>query len=198
MIRTMLLVLGCCLMATSYAQAADWILSPSTYTHDPATGRRVTQFAPIPDVYVANDSSYVKSGYRYTQSNRRGPNGRAGERLHIVEEWGREVRPYEEWQYPYRPYSVPYQAWGPPYGGLTPFFGPGVPSADRPRPGHADDDHLPHDDHHGVGHNHDANHTHDANHNHNDPYLGRGAFGGGGYYYPYPPAPPYPAYLGRP
>lgn len=187
MIRTILFVLGCCFTATSYARAADWILSPSTYTHDPATGRRVTQFAPLPDVFAVDDPSYVKSGFRYTQSNRRGPDGSAGERLHIVEEWGREVRPYEEWQYPYRPYSVPYQAWGPPYGGLTPFFGPGVPHAERPegrRP-----EHLPAHDDGEHDHGDDGEHHHDH---------GRGGYGGGINYYPYPPAPPYPAYLGRP
>jgi hypothetical protein len=38
--------------------------------------------------------------------------------MHIVEQWGNPVRPYEEWQFPFRPYSVPYDAWGPPFGGL--------------------------------------------------------------------------------
>ncbi|MEL7264449.1 MAG: hypothetical protein AAFP69_06565, partial [Planctomycetota bacterium] len=28
----------------------DWVLHASTYTHDPATGHRVIQYAPVPPV----------------------------------------------------------------------------------------------------------------------------------------------------
>jgi hypothetical protein len=38
--------------------------------------------------------------------------------MHIVEQWGGQVVPYEQWRFPFRPYSAPYPAWGPPYGGL--------------------------------------------------------------------------------
>jgi hypothetical protein len=57
--------------------------------------------------------------------------------MHVVEEYGRAIRPYGEWRYPYRPYSVPYQLWGPPFAGLGYYpFGPfGPPSAAGVGPG---------------------------------------------------------------
>ena len=103
-------------MVTS-AHAADWIFAPSTYTHSPETGQRVAQYAPIPPVFTSPCPGYVESGYRHYQSSIRGAYGSA-DHLHIVEEWGRPVRPYGEWQFPYRPYSVPYSLWGPPYAGM--------------------------------------------------------------------------------
>lgn len=113
-ITTLIFAVSLALVLSSAACATDWILAPSTYTHDPQTGERISQFAPIPPVYLrAGRPDYVQSGYRHRQSVIRDPRGSA-DRLHITEEWGRAVRPYGEWRFPYRPYSVPYPLWGPP------------------------------------------------------------------------------------
>ncbi len=101
------------LAAGGAAHAADWMFAPSKYTHNSQTGERVTQYSPIGPFYIYPHPNYVKSGYRHTRSTLRGQN--SVDQMHIVEEWGRPVRPYGEWQYPYRPYSVPYNAWGPNY-----------------------------------------------------------------------------------
>lgn len=109
---------GCA--ATSSLNAAHWITAPSYYTHDPGTGIRVSQYTPVGPVYVFPRGDYVQSGYRHTRSSIQV--GQSADNLHIVEEWGRPVRPYEEWRFPYRPYSVPYDLWGPPLPGFG--FGP--------------------------------------------------------------------------
>jgi hypothetical protein len=98
------------------SSAADWITAPSYYTHDPLTAERVCQYSPIGPFYYYARADYAKSGYRHTRSSLN--LGNSADNLHIVEEWGRPVRPYEEWRFPYRPYSVPYDLWGPPFGGL--------------------------------------------------------------------------------
>ena len=98
------------------AFAADWITAPSLYTHDHSSGERVAQYSPIGPFYYYARPDYMKSGYRQYRSTI--DLGNSSDNMHIVEEWGRPVRPYEEWQFPNRPYSVPYQQWGPPYGGL--------------------------------------------------------------------------------
>jgi hypothetical protein len=104
--------------------AADWVTAPSYYSHDPRTGERVTQYTPVGPVYKIERPDYVQSGYRQTRSSLQ--QGRSVDHLHIVEEWGRPVRPYGEWRYPYRPYSVPYPEWGAPFAGLGGggFYGP--------------------------------------------------------------------------
>jgi hypothetical protein len=98
------------------ADAADWITAPSTYTHDPNTAERVAQYSPIGPFYYYQRPDYMKSGYRHLRSTI--DLGNSSDNLHIVEQWGLPVRPYDEWRFPYRPFSVPYDAWGPPYGGL--------------------------------------------------------------------------------
>jgi hypothetical protein len=108
------LVAGLALCAAS--GAADWITAPSYYTHDPQTGQRVDQYTPIGPFYTYGRSDYLQSGYRQTRSSV--VVGGSADHMHIVEEWGRPVRPYEEWQFPFRPYSVPYALWGPPYAGM--------------------------------------------------------------------------------
>lgn len=100
--------------AAAPARAADWVSAPSYFTHDPNTGERCTQYAPVPPAYA---SSYQKSVMHYTRSSLQV--GSSIDMYHQIDEYGRPVRPYAEWQYPYRPYSVPYQQWGPPYGGLN-------------------------------------------------------------------------------
>jgi hypothetical protein len=106
------------------AQAADWISAPSYYTHDPQTAERVTQFSPIGPFYVYSPPNYMKSGYRHFRSSIQA--GGSADNLHIVEEWGRPVVPYEQWRFPYRPYGSPYPAWGPPLAGAgAGYFGLG-------------------------------------------------------------------------
>ena len=96
--------------------AADWITAPSFYTHDWSSGQRVAQYSPVGPFYYYCRPDYVKSGYRHLRSTL--DLGNSSDNMHIVEEWGRPVRPYDEWRFPFRPFSVPYDQWGPPFGGL--------------------------------------------------------------------------------
>lgn len=98
------------------AAAADWLTAPSYYTHDPQTAERVNQYAEIGPYYYYHRPDFQRSGYRQFRSTIQA--GNSADNMHIVEEYGNPVRPYEEWRFPYRPYSVPYDAWGPPFGGL--------------------------------------------------------------------------------
>ena len=117
-----LLAAAAMLTAPRPAVAESWVFKPSYFTHSPATGERVAQYQPLPRVYVQQRVDYVRSAYKHNHISIRGAGGT--DNIHVVEEWGRRVRPYGEWLHPYRPYSVPYPAWGPPYGGLGPGFGP--------------------------------------------------------------------------
>ena len=96
--------------------SADWLTAPSYYTHDKTTGQRTTQYAQIGPYYYYQRNDYIRSGYRHNRSTIQLAG--SADNLHIVEEWGNPVRPYEEWRFPFKPYSVPYDAWGPPFGGL--------------------------------------------------------------------------------
>jgi len=96
--------------------AADWITAPSYYTHDGSSGERVAQYSPIGPFYYFTRPDYVKSGYRQYRSTL--DLGNSSDNMHVVEQWGAQIVPYEQWRFPYRPYSAPYPAWGPPYGGL--------------------------------------------------------------------------------
>lgn len=104
-------------IASESALAGNWMFRPSTYSHSPVTGDRVTQYAPIPPVIIQQDPSYTRSGYRQSRSTIRA--GGSTDNYHIVEQYGQNIRPYGEWLYPYRPYSTPYDAWGPPFGGVN-------------------------------------------------------------------------------
>lgn len=108
--------------AATPACAIDWLTAPSYYTHEPLQGQRVAQYSPIGPFYYYHRPDFVRSGYRHYRSSIQ--TGGSADNLHIVEEWGRPVVPYEAWRFPFRPYGVPYDAWGPPFGGYTP-FGPG-------------------------------------------------------------------------
>jgi hypothetical protein len=110
------LAIVACAWLTDSAAAVDWLTAPSYYTHDRPTGERVAQYSPIGPFYYYSRPDYVKSGYRHFRSTI--DLGNSSDNLHIVEEWGRPVRPYDEWRFPYRPFSVPYDLWGPPFGGL--------------------------------------------------------------------------------
>jgi hypothetical protein len=146
--RSLLIVAG---LAMS-VRAGDWVTAPSYFTHDPYSGERVQQYSPIGPFYTYPRADFQRSGFHHTRSSIQ-VNG-ASDNYFVVEEWGREVRPYGEWQFPYRPYSVPYPLWGPPYGfapyGAAPYgfvppyapYGPGfVPDGgfhgpSGPGPGH--------------------------------------------------------------
>jgi hypothetical protein len=116
MYRTLLVCLIA--LASSPAFSADWLTAPSYYTHDRVTGHRVAQFAPIGPYYYYSRPDYLRSGYRHFRSTIQA--GGSADNMHLVEEWGRPVRPYEEWRFPYRPYSVPYDQWGLSFQGLGP------------------------------------------------------------------------------
>lgn len=102
---------------TTTATAGDWIFRPSTFSHDPATGERVTQFAPIEPVLVPPRADYLRSGRRQLRSTIRA--GNSLDVYNVVDQYGDDIRPYGEWLYPYRPYAVPYDGWGPPFGGVN-------------------------------------------------------------------------------
>lgn len=105
-----------CVSVTGSANAADWLTAPSYYTHDWSSGERVSQYCQVGPYYYYHRPDYLKSGYRQYRSTI--DLGNSSDNMHVVEQWGAPVRPYEEWQYPFRPFSVPYDAWGPPFGGL--------------------------------------------------------------------------------
>lgn len=117
----------CCVVALSAialvtagrADGASWIFRRSSYTHHPATGERVAQFASHKPAYTLNDGTYQQSAYRHNRSTIRV--GGSADRTHIVETWGSgpAVRPYGEWQRPYRPGATPYGPWGNPRGPWT-------------------------------------------------------------------------------
>lgn len=113
--RSLLFALIVLVVARS-ATAVDWLTAPSYYTHDPQTAERVNQYAEIGPYYYYYRPDFQRSGYRQFRSTIQA--GNSADNMHIVEEYGNPVRPYEEWRFPYRPYSVPYDAWGPPFGGL--------------------------------------------------------------------------------
>lgn len=127
-IEACLIALVVAATAATSSYAAHWSTAPSYYTHEPLTGQRVSQYTPIGPVYVFPRGDYLQSGYRHTRSSIQV--GQSSDNLHIVEEWGRPVRPYEEWRFPYRPYSVPYDLWGPP-APVAP-YGSGYPGSPLP------------------------------------------------------------------
>ncbi len=119
-IVTLVAVVSCAVAAP--VVGGDWIVAPSYFTHD-QTGHRVQQYTPIGPFYIYPSPDFQRSGYRHTRSSIQA--GSSVDHYHLVEEWGRPVRPYDEWRFPYRPYSAPYGLWGPPYAGLGYGFGGG-------------------------------------------------------------------------
>ena len=115
------------------AEAADWIVAPSYFTHDPQTGKRVAQYTPIGPVYSYWRADYVESGFHHYRSSI--VYGGTADNYFRVKEWGRPVRPFGEWRFPYRPYSVPYPLWNTPYYGMYQFNG-GWPVPYPYAPGH--------------------------------------------------------------
>lgn len=94
----------------SSCDKVDWSTLPSRYTHD-ATGQRVPQYAAKVEPVAQTRSDYQRSGFRNSRSSLQV--GSSSDNMHIVEQWGAPVEPYEAWRFPYRPYGVPYQQWGP-------------------------------------------------------------------------------------
>lgn len=94
----------------------DWMTWMSTYTHSPQTGQRVDQYASGEQPISPYRQDFTRSGYRHFRSTLQA--GQSVDNMHIVEQWGQPVLPYEQWRFPFRPYAVPYDAWGPqaPYG----------------------------------------------------------------------------------
>ena len=111
------------LVVARRAEATSWIFRRSSYTHDPATGDQVAQFAPPKTPYVRGDATYRQSAYRHHRSSIRA--GGSADRMHVVETWGagEAIRPYGEWQRPFREGATPYGPWGNPQGPWTTPFG---------------------------------------------------------------------------
>lgn len=104
----------------------EWMTWPSTYTHSDS-GERVDQYAEHAPSLATVRTDFQRSGMRHYRSTLQA--GLSSDNLHIVEQWGRQVVPYEQWRFPYRPYGVPYNQWGPqaPYGIINGQFGGGYP-----------------------------------------------------------------------
>lgn len=130
MVRLIALTLLLAAGAASTAVGEDWIVAPGPFTHHPQTGVRTPQFAQPPRIVLPPDR-VSRSIYRYSRSSLQV--GDSIDNLHVVEESGRPVAPYREWQYPYQPWSAPYGAWGPQFPGGFGFGGFG--GAVGPRPG---------------------------------------------------------------
>lgn len=98
------------------AFADDWMTWESTYTHSPQTGQRIDQYTQGEQPISPYRQDFTRSGYRHSRSTLQA--GQSTDNMHIVEQWGQPVIPYEQWRFPFRPYAVPYDAWGPqaPYG----------------------------------------------------------------------------------
>ena len=105
--------------------ADDWLTWPSTYTHDPLSGQRLDQFAMGEQPQAPYRENFSRSGYRHFRSTLQA--GQSADNMHVVEQWGQPVVPYEQWRFPFRPYAVPYDAWGPqaPYGITNGYLGVG-------------------------------------------------------------------------
>lgn len=110
------LVAGAMWCGASVLRADDWMTWASTYTHSPENGQRVDQYAVAEQPLAPFREDFSRSGYRNFRSTLQA--GQSADNVHVVEQWGRPVIPYEQWRFPFRPYAVPYNAWGPqaPYG----------------------------------------------------------------------------------
>ena len=130
------------LFTNSVIAGDEWIICPSTYTHD-IYGQRVDQYAQPVEPLAQRRADFQRSGYRNYRSTLQ--TGNSADNINIVEQWGAPVEPYEAWRFPFRPYGSPYQAWGPPtpYGmfngnlgaGLYPGQSPAMPHHGGQQPG---------------------------------------------------------------
>ncbi|HID76954.1 MAG TPA: hypothetical protein EYP56_13280 [Planctomycetaceae bacterium] len=111
-------------LGTAGTACGGWMFRPSYFSHNPATGQRIAQYAPVQTPYRVADATFLRSGYRHLRSSLRGADGSA-DRLHVVETWGagEYIRPYGEWLRPFRAGATPYGPWGNPNGPWTSPFG---------------------------------------------------------------------------
>ncbi|MCA9129681.1 MAG: hypothetical protein KDB22_21495 [Planctomycetales bacterium] len=127
-------LMGMIAKSPGLARAQEWMTYPSTYTHDSVRGQRVDQYAQRVEPTVAQRADFQRSGYRNYRSTLQA--GQSADNIHIVEQWGKAVLPYEQWRFPYRPYGVPYDQWGPqaPYGFLNGLLPNGIGYGAAPWP----------------------------------------------------------------
>lgn len=90
---------------------ADWLTARSTYTHEPTTGGRVSQFAPI-ELPTAAAQPISSSGFSHFRSTLNF--GTSADNYFRVDKWGEPVQPFGAFRFPFRPFSTPYANWGPP------------------------------------------------------------------------------------
>ncbi|MEN1681545.1 MAG: hypothetical protein AAGJ46_18340 [Planctomycetota bacterium] len=144
-------------VAQSTATQSSWVFAPSTYSHDPVTGARVSQYARVEPVEQLGDPRLVTSRFRRTRTTLRGPdggvdttyevqsyaNGRGGldaewERFHDA--W-RQSLLTGDYFYQNRPaplgavYGYPGDAFNPTYGPALPGGAYGDPRFRSPYPG---------------------------------------------------------------
>jgi len=132
-------------MPTAQAGDSSWMFYPGRYSHNPATGDRVAQYAPDPLIEPLPDTRPISSGYRQSRSTIRGLDGSVTS-YYRVDNWsgtpGRLDAEWErfgdEWQRSFLsggsasgrfPYVAPYRQYPPRRGfrGRDPrgFGGPG-------------------------------------------------------------------------
>ncbi len=115
--------LAAAVLALPMAAQASWIFRSSYFSHEPSTGERVAQYAPLPTPLVTVDPTYEQSAYLHSESHLQV--GDNADHMHVVETWGHgeTLRPYGEWLYPFREGATPYGPWGNPQGPWTTPFG---------------------------------------------------------------------------
>lgn len=64
----------------------NWIFQPGLYSHDPRTGERITQYAPLPAVEALPDTRGIASGYHRSRVNQVGTGGSV-DTYYRVENW---------------------------------------------------------------------------------------------------------------
>ncbi len=141
-LRTIQLASTLALVAGLESRASDWMTWEATYTHNPETAERVDQYAEPRQPVMRYRPDYQRSGYRNYRTTLQ--TGQGADNVHIVDQWGKQVVPYEHWRFPYRPFGVPYDAWGPPtpyglfngLGRFRPQIGPFVNNRPIPHPSH--------------------------------------------------------------
>lgn len=107
--------------------APSWIFSRGTFTHDPVTGARVAQFAPIPPVEPLDDQRLVTSRYRRSRTNLRGADGSL-DTYYEVQQWGNGRGGLDaEWERFHDAWKESYLSGGyfnqSPYGNGSPYGG---------------------------------------------------------------------------
>lgn len=99
------------LASTSHA---DWLTARSTYTHDAATGSRVSQYAPI-ETPTTLAQPISRSGFTHVRSTLNF--GASADNFFRVTKFGEPVEPFAAFRFPFRPFGTPYPNWGPPFLG---------------------------------------------------------------------------------